>query len=1280
MTDSDCACVGDLEFLQGGGELGALIRSKDWSQTSIGHPESWPQSLRTVVSLCLASNFPINIVWGPGRVQIYNDAYRQGCGDAHPQALGEDYCVSWGSAWSVIGESFERAQAGETMFLANQRMFLRRLDGKLAETFFTFSHSPIRDESGGIGGLFHPVTETTATMLAERRTRALGVLATSLAAAKDEADIARRTVNVLAEYDADLPFVLFYRLHPEAFHYGLVGSAGIEADSELAPRVIEPNADTPWPVAEALASGSAVEIIDLAARIGDMKIGPYPEAPDRALLIPIQVPAALNVPACLVLGVSSRLPLDDEYRSFYRLLGITVTNALSTIRALEDEKQRAEALAEIDRAKTTFFSNVSHEFRTPLTLMLAPIEDALASRDPLPPEQRERLQIAHRNAMRLLRLVNTLLDFSRIEAGRAEAIFRPVDLAVITADIASSFRSAAERAGLALKVDTPSLSQPVYVDRDLWEKIVLNLLSNAFKFTFEGEIAIALREADGSATLIVRDTGTGIPEAELPKLFDRFYRVAGARGRSFEGSGIGLTLVQELVKQHGGNIAVTSDVGCGTTFTVTIPLGSMHLPASSIASALDEAPYGNRAQMFVEEALRWLPEPTSKSDTVHYDGSEALESPSEQAKRRVLIADDNADLRAYLTRMLSGQGYEVLAVPDGEAALARLRDGSFDLLLTDVMMPKVDGFALLRSVRDDPVLRELPVILLSARAGEEARIEGLAAGADDYLTKPFSGRELLARIAAAITVSLVRREGADALRMLNETLEDQVALRTAERDLMWETSPDLMLIIDFEGYFRRVNPAWTAVLGYTLQELVGHHVNEFVLPDDHLGTIQAYETAANGGSPRIENRYRHKDGSTRWISWAAAPAQGLTYATGRDITREKNQQVDLEAAQDALRQSQKMEAVGQLTGGLAHDFNNLLAAITGSMELLKLRLTQGRLTDLDRYVAAALGASSKAAALTHRLLAFSRRQALEPRRADVNVLITDMTDLISRTIGPQIELIVATAPELWNAFIDPPQLENALLNLCINARDAMANGGKIIIQTANHHFESPAAENLDLAPGDYLSLSVSDTGTGIPPELLVRIFDPFFTTKPIGEGTGLGLSMIYGFAKQSRGSITVDSTLGEGTTMCLYMPRCNEWNLASDYLNVVAKPATKGQGEVILIVEDEPVLRMLATEMLSDLGYTTLEAAGSAGGLEILNAHGRIDLLITDVGLPGLMNGRQLAQAARVVRPGLRVLFVTGYADTAFQDEGPLEANMEILAKPYSADAFTARVARLLHK
>lgn len=564
---------------------------------------------------------------------------------------------------------------------------------------------------------------------------------------------------------------------------------------------------------------------------------------------------------------------------------------------------------------------------------------------------------------------------------------------------------------------------------------------------------------------------------------------------------------------------------------------------------------------------------------------------------------------------------------------------------------------------------------------DEGRLEAVLFVNSDQ-PRVWSAEELdfISDLATLTQATIGRRRSKRQLQQFATSLEVQVAERTRDRDRLWRLSGDLMLVADAQGGIIRSNPAWTEILGWLPEDLIGKTIFDLIHPDDQAHTQQGAVDVIERGVRffGFENRYRCKSGDYRWISWTAQAAEGFIIAVGRDATNEKEQALALATAEDSLRQSQKMEAVGQLTGGIAHDFNNLLAAITGALDLLKMRLGQGRLKDLDRYIAAALGASNKAAALTHRLLAFSRRQTLEPRSTDVNALIAGLTDMINRTVGPQIDVAVIAEPGLWKARIDPPQLENALLNLCINARDAMPGGGRITIQTANHHFADPAEENLDLAPGDYLSLCVIDTGTGIPPEHLARIFDPFFTTKPIGEGTGLGLSMIYGFAKQSGGLVRVESTSDEGTTLCLYMPRCNEHDLESDCISEAGVTEMNGRGEVVLVVEDEPVLRMLATEMLGDMGYTTLEASDSSGGLEILASDVRIDLLITDVGLPGRMNGRQMASIGREARPGLKVLFITGYADSAFQDEGQLGKDMEVLAKPFSVDAFAARIDKLL--
>ncbi len=426
------------------------------------------------------------------------------------------------------------------------------------------------------------------------------------------------------------------------------------------------------------------------------------------------------------------------------------------------------------------------------------------------------------------------------------------------------------------------------------------------------------------------------------------------------------------------------------------------------------------------------------------------------------------------------------------------------------------------------------------------------------------------------------------------------------------------------------------------------------------------------------NRYRHRDGSYRWLSWIAVPEDRFIHAVGRDITAERVTAEALAQSEDALRQAQKMEAVGQLTGGLAHDFNNLLVGISGSLELMQTRMQQGRFNDVERYMAAAQGASKRAAALTHRLLAFSRRQTLDPKPTNVNRLVTNMQELIQRTVGLAIPIEVVGASGIWPALVDPPQLEKALLNLCINARDAMPDGGRITIETANRWMDDRAARQHDLPEEQYLSLCVTDTGTGMPPDVIARVFEPFFTTKPMGQGTGLGLSMIYGFAQQSGGQVRIYSEVGKGTTGCIYLPRHYGEVEDDDGPAHEVALSRSDQGETVLIVDDEPTVRMLVTDILADLGYTALEAGDSATGLKLLQSDVRIDLLVTDVGLPGGMNGRQMADAGRTTRPGLKVLSITGYAENAVVGNGYLAPGMAVLTKPFAIETMAARIRSMI--
>jgi PAS domain S-box-containing protein len=514
------------------------------------------------------------------------------------------------------------------------------------------------------------------------------------------------------------------------------------------------------------------------------------------------------------------------------------------------------------------------------------------------------------------------------------------------------------------------------------------------------------------------------------------------------------------------------------------------------------------------------------------------------------------------------------------------------------------------------------------------------------------------------------------LRELNADLERKVIERAQARSLTWRLSPDLLGALNSKGYFATSNPAWQTVLGWSEEEIASMSIFELLHPDDVEHTRAGFElTLVGQPAIRFANRYRCKDGSYRWISWVGIQEDEFVYCTGRDITAERAAEVELSEAQEALRQSQKMEAIGQLTGGIAHDFNNLLTGILGSLDLVRRRMAANKLDDVPRFMDAASTSALRAAALTHRLLAFARRQSLDSRPNDINRLVAGMEDLLERTLGERIELRFIFGPDLWTALSDANQLENALLNLAINARDAMPDGGRLTIETVNVQLdEAYTSLHEDVQPGDYVVVSVSDTGVGMSPEVLAKAIDPFFTTKPVGEGTGLGLSGIYGFAKQSRGHLRIYSELGHGTTVKLYLPRAQQ--NAVD-LGASTAETPRGQGEIILVVEDDVTVRSIISDALKDLGYNVVLAADARPAITLLQSDQPIDLLISDVVLPHV-NGRKLAEMARVLRPNLKVLFVSGYAEDATIRGDFLDLGMDMLTKPFSLDALGAKVHEMI--
>ncbi|HEY0002357.1 MAG TPA: SpoIIE family protein phosphatase [Actinoplanes sp.] len=708
-----------------GGEMGRRMSELDWQSTPLGPPAGWPPELCNAVAMMLASRAQIIVMWGPEYCALYNDAYITTMGSKHPGYVGRPAREMWAEAWSVLQDLFDGVRAADDSFWASDHPFMLHRYGFLEETYFDVSYDPLRTADGEVGGVFCIVSDTTGRVLSERRVRTLSALGSRLADSLDLTALTAETLAVFGENAADVPF------------------AGLLLDGDATA------ASVPAEVREVVRTGrpGTVALRAIAE--------PPPAAADQALVFPVAI--GTGTVGALVVGVSRYLASGGGYRDFLELAAAQISRAVGNVRAYEQERARAAELAALDQAKTNFFSNVSHEFRTPLTLILGPLEDLLTDPE-LSASGRERLEPMHRNGLRLLRLVNTVLDFSRMESGRLRAEYRPTDLADFTARLASTFRSAAERAGLELVVHTPPLAEPVYVDRDLWEKIVLNLISNAVKYTRAGRIEVRIAGEDGGAVLAVEDTGVGVPAAEQPLLFDRFHRAAGAWSRSHEGTGIGLALVRELAELHGGTVGVRSEVGRGSVFTVKIPFGTGHLPRERVTESSTLVASEIDARLYVEEAEQWWSgdEPPA---------AQPAPVPGAGERGRILLVDDNADLRNHVARLLRPH-WDVTTAVDGQDALALAGRRSFDLVLTDVMMPRLDGFGLIKELRDAERTRDIPIVVLSARAGEEASIEGLAAGADDYLVKPFSARDLTARVRANLDLGQARRQTISRLRGL----------------------------------------------------------------------------------------------------------------------------------------------------------------------------------------------------------------------------------------------------------------------------------------------------------------------------------------------------------------------------------------------------------------------------------------------------------------------------------------------------------------------------------
>ena len=1273
-----------LSFLEGSGEMRKLIREFDWASTPIGPIKHWSAALRTTIRIVLANRFPHILWWGPDCIQLYNDAYAPIPGAKHPKkALGRPARDCWPEIWHIIGPLIDTPFRGGPPTWNEDILLEIHRHGFVEESHFTIAYSPVPDDdtAGGIGGVLATVHEITEKVISERRTVVLRDLAASAADAKTAEQACAVAANVLAQHDRDVPFALLYLIDPDRRRASLAGAAGVGPDLDLSQKILnlDESSATRWPLREVVESGEIQLVEDLATRFRIVPAGPWSDPPVAAAIVPIPSNRPQMNAGVLITGISSRIKFDAHYRDFLVLVNTQIGAAISNARSHEDERKRAETLAELDRAKTVFFSNVSHEFRTPLTLMLGPIEELLRrSYSELPPAVKGELEMVNRNGLRLLRLVNTLLDFSRIEAGRVRAIYQPTELADFTAELASMFRAAIERAGLKLVVSCPQLSEVVYVDRDMWEKIVLNLLSNAFKFTFDGRIEVSLRHSANMVELRVSDTGTGIPPKEMPHLFERFHRVEEPRGRTHEGSGIGLALVHELVRLHAGKIVVESVVDQGTTFVVEIPLGKHHLPPDQVSD--EDRPFSAAAgaSPFVEEALRWLPEDGKEGPYREQLSNyrEALATPAlnplnGKDRSRIIVADDNADMRQYISRIL-GERYKVEAVPDGEAAIRAAGECKPDLILSDVMMPRLDGFGLLRRIRSDPALRETPVIVLSARAGEESRVEGMDSGADDYLVKPFSARELLARVEAHLKMAQMRRSAVE-----------QASYRNAQFEVVVDRAPVGIMLVDSDLRIRLVNPIARPAFGQ-IPDLIGRGLAEvlrIMWPSEFADEVirRFRYTLATGQSYENPESSEHRidRNQTEYYEWRTdrtllPDGQYGVVCYFQEISARVKARQELERNRDALSRDGRRKS--EFLSILAHELRNPLAPIANSLELIKRygknqSVTAEARESIERQLA-------QMVRLVDDLLDVSRitRDKLELRIEPV-----DLKSIVEQSIKACRPLLHESGLHLKRDFscgpidldADPVRLVQVFQNLLHNACKYTERGGEVTVTAKREN--------------DAAVVSVRDTGIGIPPDRLGEVFEMFSqmhsATVRMDPGLGIGLALVKRLVEMHNGKVEARSKgLGWGAEFVVKLPLVSKMAQAADaHLDTASKngPKFRLPPHRILVVDDNEDSAETMARLL-ELSGNQVRCAGD--GLAALEAIDRFDpeIVLLDIGLPK-MNGYEVCRAIRRNRSIHQpiVVALTGWGQKNDREESKAAGFDHHLVKPVAFEALLELMTKL---